>query len=212
MFVLYLITQADLKQISLVQWGTERGLNTLSELGKLYYSLVWEGTVLLALCSDNDLLPSDSEFGRADLAKLLPKLSSASPKDMDTDSNSSVGVTAAMEGLSTADLAASGLSVPEDEVTSETAGAGGESSTSQAVTGKKAGPTPNTQMKQIRPLLNVSSRWVVLCMFYMNKYTSCMLLTLIYLPCAYIIRVDNTISGDYSVRKKTQIGSFLFDF
>ena len=89
--------------------------------------------MLLALCSENDLLPSDSEFGRADLAKLLPKCSASTSKDMDTDSNSSGGVTAAMEGLSTADLTA----------------------TSSALR-----PAPNNQMKQIRPLLNVSSRFV----------------------------------------------------
>lgn len=134
----------------------------LSELGKLYYSLVWEGTVLLALCSDNDLLPADSEFGKADLAKLLPKLAS-SPKDMDTDSNSSVGVTAAMEGLSTADFAATlgQTAVNEEASGSETTTAAAETSSSSqaASSGKKTSSSAtNNQMKQIRPLLNVSSR------------------------------------------------------
>ena len=126
--------------------------------------------MLLALCSENDLLPSDSEFGRADLAKLLPKCSASTSKDMDTDSNSSGGVTAAMEGLSTADLTATSSALPaaEDETVTgsgaEAAGASGESSDvtpQQPVTvGKKSGPVPNNQMKQIRPLLNVSSRFV----------------------------------------------------
>ena len=90
--------------------------------------------MLLALCSENDLLPSDSEFGRADLAKLLPKCSASTSKDMDTDSNSSGGVTAAMEGLSTADLTATSSALPaaEDETVTgsgaEAAGASGESS------------------------------------------------------------------------------------
>lgn len=56
--------QADLKQISLDQWGNDTGLSVLSELGKLYYSLVWEGTVLLALCSDNELIPPESGFAQ----------------------------------------------------------------------------------------------------------------------------------------------------
>ena len=126
--------------------------------------------MLLALCSENDLLPSDSEFGRADLAKLLPKCSASTSKDMDTDSNSSGGVTAAMEGLSTADLTLTSSALPaaEDETVTgsgaEAAGASGESSAvtpQQPVTvGKKSGPVPNNQMKQIRPLLNVSSRFV----------------------------------------------------
>ena len=89
---------------------------------------------------------------------------------MDTDSNSSGGVTAAMEGLSTADLTATSSALPaaEDETVTgsgaEAAGASGESSAvtpQQPVTaGKKSGPVPNNQMKQIRPLLNVSSRFV----------------------------------------------------
>lgn len=56
--------QAELKTISLDQWGSPKGLEVLDLLSKLYFSLVWEGTVLLALCSDSDLLPPDSDFGR----------------------------------------------------------------------------------------------------------------------------------------------------
>lgn len=65
--LLFVLVQADLKQISLDQWGSEKGLSILSDLGNLYYSLVWEGTILLALGSDNELLPADSEFGRGEM-------------------------------------------------------------------------------------------------------------------------------------------------
>lgn len=85
----------------------------------------------------------------AEMTKLVPR--SASSKDMDTDSNSSVGVTAAMEGLSTIDMVSgSGLvSLDDDGVD---AGAG-ESA------GRKSTPTMGAHVKQIKPLLNVSSRY-----------------------------------------------------
>lgn len=56
--------QVELKNISLVQWGSDPGLQILNELGKLYYSLVWESTVILSLFSDSDVLPNDTDFGR----------------------------------------------------------------------------------------------------------------------------------------------------
>ena len=35
-----------------------------SELGKLHYSLLWEGTVLLALSREFELVPGDADFAR----------------------------------------------------------------------------------------------------------------------------------------------------
>lgn len=171
--------QVDLKQISLDQWGSKKGLNILSQLGKLYFSIVWEGTVLSALCNDSDLLPADSDFGRgechhcayavrylirsclplyslispvaAELAKLFPKGPQA--KDMDTDSNSSVGVTAAMEGLSTADMNAAGLAGIDDDTN--------DSCNDDASSlNKKPSAALSAQLKQMKPLQNASSRYV----------------------------------------------------
>jgi E3 ubiquitin-protein ligase HUWE1 len=42
--------QADIRTISVSHWGSELGLAVLAGLSKLYTSLVWESTVLLALC------------------------------------------------------------------------------------------------------------------------------------------------------------------
>lgn len=53
-------------------WGSELGLEVLKGLSSLYNSLVWESTVLLALCNE-DYLPADCPFGRADLEKLQNK-------------------------------------------------------------------------------------------------------------------------------------------
>lgn len=63
--------QTEIRQVSINQWGTELGLRVLAGLTQLYTSLVWESTVLLALCSD-DALPAGCLFGKEDTDKLLP--------------------------------------------------------------------------------------------------------------------------------------------
>jgi len=47
------------------------GLSVLNGLAELYTSLVWESTLLLALCSD-DIIPPGCKFGKEDMEKLLP--------------------------------------------------------------------------------------------------------------------------------------------
>ena len=42
--------------MSLSHWSSELGLQVLGALSKLYTSLVWKSTVLLALCSEDTLL------------------------------------------------------------------------------------------------------------------------------------------------------------
>ena len=64
--------QFDIRTISVNHWGSELGLSVLKGLSSLYNSLVWESTVLLALCNE-DYLPSGCMFGKADLEKLLSK-------------------------------------------------------------------------------------------------------------------------------------------
>ncbi len=118
---LYLSFQSDIRTISVSNWGSDLGLEVLKGLSKLYTSLVWESTVLLAFCSE-DILPADTEFGKADLEKLLKnkdiKLDKKDTKSEDIDSPSvpkvselkhaqaemgSNGVSAAMETLSTSE-------------------------------------------------------------------------------------------------------------
>lgn len=55
----------------MTHWGSELGLSVLNGLAELYTSLVWESTLLLALCSD-DIIPPGCKFGREDMEKLLP--------------------------------------------------------------------------------------------------------------------------------------------
>lgn len=57
--------------MSITQWGSREGLRILKKLSKLYWNLVWESTVLLALCS-GEYDPGPNEFARADLDALFP--------------------------------------------------------------------------------------------------------------------------------------------
>ena len=68
--------QSDIRTISVNNWGSELGLRVIKGLSQLYTSLVWESTVLLALCSE-DTLPPGCEFGKADMDKLLPPSATA---------------------------------------------------------------------------------------------------------------------------------------
>lgn len=91
----------------------------------------------------------------ADFSKLLPKGSLS--KDMDTDSNSSVGVTAAMEGLSTADMNATSLAGLDDETNDSS---NGDTLLPHKKPSASLNANVNSQMKQMKPLLNTSSRCV----------------------------------------------------
>lgn len=62
--------QSDIRSLSLQHWGSEDGLNVLNVLAELYTSLVWESTLLLALCSD-DIIPANCDFGKEDMDRLV---------------------------------------------------------------------------------------------------------------------------------------------
>ncbi|KAH9508169.1 E3 ubiquitin-protein ligase huwe1, partial [Bulinus truncatus] len=76
--------QTDIRTISIDNWGSDLGLEVLKGLSSLYNSLVWESTVLLALCNE-DYLPQDCPFGRADLEKLLSKDSREKSENVEVD-------------------------------------------------------------------------------------------------------------------------------
>ncbi|XP_064483541.1 E3 ubiquitin-protein ligase HUWE1-like isoform X1 [Ornithodoros turicata] len=61
--------QSEIRSISMSHWGSELGLCVLRGLSRLYTSLVWESTVLLALCNDA-ALPPGCPFGRLQLQRL----------------------------------------------------------------------------------------------------------------------------------------------
>ena len=55
--------QSEIRNTCLDIWGSRLGLDVLQKLSKLYTSLVWESTLLLALCID-DVIQSDYDFGQ----------------------------------------------------------------------------------------------------------------------------------------------------
>lgn len=64
-------SQSEIRNLSMNHWGSELGLTVLKGLSELYMSLVWESTLLLALCSD-DSIPAGCDFGKEDMDKLIP--------------------------------------------------------------------------------------------------------------------------------------------
>lgn len=151
LLVLFLF-QTDIRTISVNHWGSELGLKVLNGLSKLYTSLVWESTVLLALCSE-DILPAGCEFGKTDMEKLLPKDFKAE-KDKEEEGvltrasgeMGSNGVSVAMESLTTQESVGSPM-----DITDSQSSQGPDKKT-------KLSPALQAQIKQLKPLLSVSSR------------------------------------------------------
>lgn len=151
--------QSDIRSISVHHWGSDLGLAVLAGLSKLYTSLVWESTVLLAFCSE-DILPNGCAFGKSDLEKLIPKELRDDKKSKseeehiseptlarcagDTGSN---GVSAAMETLSTSESNPTPMETEDSSPTTET-----------PEKKSKMSPILQAQIKQIKPLLSASSR------------------------------------------------------
>ncbi|XP_042241661.1 E3 ubiquitin-protein ligase HUWE1-like isoform X2 [Homarus americanus] len=129
--------QTEIRQVSINQWGTDLGLRVLAGLTQLYTSLVWESTVLLALCSD-DALPAGCLFGKEDTDKLLPT-------DLKCEDGSR-SEAVAMEVTETDVMAPAGGSTPTADDTS-----------TESPTRQQSAATQH-QMKLIKPLLSSASR------------------------------------------------------
>lgn len=159
--------QSDIRNLSLQFWGSDVGLEVLRSLAELYTALVWESTLLLALCSD-DTIPEGCDFGKEDLDKLIPPeakvsfflslkvpsfqvpeiyffnlyLQATDGSDSSHDGSScSTGMTSAMEALTTTEP----MEVDHESVATQTEEK------------ERATPTPQ-QLKFIKPLLGASSR------------------------------------------------------
>ncbi|KAJ8683247.1 hypothetical protein QAD02_019039 [Eretmocerus hayati] len=150
--------QSEIRNLSMNHWGSEAGLAVLKGLSELYMSLVWESTLLLALCSD-DSLPAGCDFGKEDMDKLVPpelrndgesSTWTAAAVSPDMSSN---GMTTAMEALST-DPSPVSMEVDESKPSTSIGVTGGNPPSTN--TGR-ASPSTH-QLKYIKPLLGASSR------------------------------------------------------
>ena len=165
--------QSDIRTISVSHCGSELGLQVLKGLSKLYTSLVWESTVLLAFCSE-DILPPNCEFGRTDLEKIIPKdlkenknsetkesktklpegdVGSPRPAELKRHHGEmgSNGVSAAMETLSTSETTSTPMDT-EDPVVQNTS----EASSDETTKDKDSNVTDDKKKSKMSPAMQVS--------------------------------------------------------
>ena len=126
----------------------------LKGLSELYSSLVWESTVLLALCNE-DILPADSQFGLIDMEKLGQKSTKADAavnekKDETKTETSITGSMARGHG----ETGSNGVSMAMQSLTTHDKKMDVEPPDSK----KKYRVVIHTQAAQIKPLLTASSR------------------------------------------------------
>lgn len=139
--------QSEIRNLSLQHWGSDDGLAVLSVLAELYTSLVWESTLLLALCSE-DVIPANCDFGKSDMDKLVISLI-CYDKSNDNDSSVSSGsMTSAMEALTT-NPPVSSMDIDTEPSASNQLG--------EKKKDERSVPT-SQQLKYIKPLLGSSSR------------------------------------------------------
>ncbi|XP_058791372.1 E3 ubiquitin-protein ligase HUWE1 isoform X2 [Phymastichus coffea] len=151
-------SQSEIRNLSMNHWGSELGLAVLKGLSELYMALVWESTLLLALCSDGSI-PAGCDFGKEDMDKLMPPELRTEGESSNWTANAAAagdgsnGMTSAMEALST-DPPPVSMEVDENKPSTST----GTSTTTTVATGTGR-TSPNThQLKYIKPLLGASSR------------------------------------------------------
>ncbi|KAL7301215.1 hypothetical protein TKK_0006181 [Trichogramma kaykai] len=138
-------SQSEIRNLSINHWGSDMGLMVLKGLAELYMSLVWESTILLALCSDEH----PPSFVKEEMEKLLPKNDGESSNSGSSADMSSNGMTTAMEALSTDPPP---ISMEIDESRASTSYGTGSAA---YFMGRIA---PNNLQKYIKPLLGASSR------------------------------------------------------
>ena len=155
--------QSDVRNLSVTHWGSEIGVSVLNKLSELYTSLVWESTVLLALCSESTSHAS-WQFGRHQLEKLT-----ALTKDQTNNTaSSSAAVTpsAPISNQSSTEEATPSMEVDEPEglvsIPSSRLPSSVQTSSSSSSrrgnTSKGSSSKLSPQVRQIKPLLSSASR------------------------------------------------------
>lgn len=147
--------QFEIRNLSIQKWGQDNrfGRKLLYKLVQLYTALVWESTLLLALCTD-DIIPDGCDFGKEDMDKLpnepsndqINLSSSTSEPGSSTTSSAdkfNVPSTSALFGV----LNESSMQIDES----------GHHTTVEEKQKRRIVATP-TQLKYIKSLLGASSR------------------------------------------------------
>lgn len=140
--------QADIRTMSLTKWSQDNafGKQLLQKLVQLYTALVWESTLLLALCTDD--ISTGCNFGKEDIDKMIPSdLKGIS----EVNWNEVVVNLSAMEGKTDeqgTSLVSNSMEVDNSESNSST----------KSGSGQKKVFASATQLKYIKSLLLASSR------------------------------------------------------
>ena len=142
-------SQTEMRNLSINHWGSELGLTVLQGLSELYMSLVWESTLLLALCSD-DIIPAGCDFGKEDMDKLMPPETSIEGNETPVWPGAAIGV---------ADMGSNGMTTAMEALTTDPPPVSMEIDDSKPSTSATDRTSPNAhQLKYIKPLLAASSR------------------------------------------------------
>ncbi|XP_054168845.1 E3 ubiquitin-protein ligase HUWE1-like isoform X3 [Oppia nitens] len=159
--------QSDIRNLSITHWGSKLGLTVLQGLSRLYTSLVWESTVLLALCSESSA-NANWQFGRHQLERLTSALNLndtdviVAVEISDTDANGGAGAALSSATTSTA------TNMEVDDTNDMTPTTASSAAAAEAIKKNKT-KSPNSssstqsskmtaQQKQIKPLLTSASR------------------------------------------------------
>ncbi|XP_043484818.1 E3 ubiquitin-protein ligase HUWE1 isoform X4 [Leptopilina heterotoma] len=137
-------SQSEIRNLSMNHWGSEMGLEVLKGLSKLYMSLVWESTLLLALCSD-DSIPAGCDFGKEDMDKLVPP-------ELRTEGDGST-----WSGVSAADMGSNGMTTAMEALSTDPPPVSMEVDDKPSTSTGRTSPSTH-QLKYIKPLLGASSR------------------------------------------------------
>ncbi|XP_053985847.1 E3 ubiquitin-protein ligase HUWE1-like isoform X2 [Hylaeus volcanicus] len=137
-------SQSEVRNLSMNHWGSELGLAVLKGLSELYMSLVWESTLLLALCSE-DTIPAGCDFGKEDMDKLVPP-------ELKND-----GETSGWSGGVSSDMGSNGMTTAMEALSTDPPPVPMEVDDKPNVGTGRASPSSH-QLKYIKPLLGASSR------------------------------------------------------
>lgn len=150
--------QSDTRNLCITHWGSELGISVLDQLSELYTSLVWESTVLLALCSEQ-VANANWQFGRHQLEKLSALMKDSNAPS--TSSGPSVSISSfedATPAMEVDDPVPTMSSTQQAVPPVQSSSPSTSTSTSSKKRDSKQGSKMSPQVKQIKPLLSSASR------------------------------------------------------
>lgn len=140
----------ELRSVCTNTWAQTSGIDILEKVADLYSFLIWENTILIALCSEENVVTQEGDMSKSDLKALL-----ASRKLFSEDEKSSSSTESETRTLS-ASSSESRIVTPMD-VDNESS----QPSTSAAVSAKKSSSQIRAQInivKLLKPLITIATK------------------------------------------------------